>query len=110
MTDPSSPQELARHARISYEAGNYLQAANLFEAVSTSLRSAGDLLGAAEMDNNRSVALLKTGNAQAALSVSQGTEIIFSQAGDLQRQAMGLLPDFQFPKVFHHPSLTLADR
>jgi hypothetical protein len=27
-----------------------------------------------------------------------------------QRQAMGLLPDHQLPKVFHDPSLPLADR
>ena len=90
MTNPPTPQDIARTARISYEAGDYSKAANLFATASIAMRSSGDVLGSAEMDNNYSVALLKAGNAQAALSASQGTEIIFSQAGDLKRQAMAL--------------------
>ena len=70
--------------------GDYSQAANLFATASIAMRtSAGDVLGSAEMDNNRSVALLKAGNAKAALSASQGTEILFSQAGDLQASSNG---------------------
>ncbi len=42
------------------------------------------------MANNRSVAVLRSGNAQIAFSIAQGTDQIFAQAGDIRRQAMAL--------------------
>jgi hypothetical protein len=45
---------------------------------------------AAEMKNNQSVALLQSGDAQAALEAVAGTQDIFAAASDRHRQAMAL--------------------
>jgi tetratricopeptide (TPR) repeat protein len=81
---------LIEKARQAYQAEEFDQAASLFESAAASYRSAGDEPNAAEMENNRSVALLMGGNAQGALEAVQGTAETFARAGDVRRQGMAL--------------------
>lgn len=81
---------LAADANKAYQVGDYEEAAKLFENASKMYAEAGDAVNAAEMANNRSVALLQNGNTQEALEAAQGTEQVFAQAGDTRRQAMAI--------------------
>jgi tetratricopeptide (TPR) repeat protein len=90
MTNQLSPQEIADRAKRVYETGDYLQAARAYTEAASAYESAGDALTSAEMKNNRSVALLLAGEAQAALEVVEGTEKIFADSGDFRRQGMAL--------------------
>lgn len=49
-----------------------------------------DPVNAAEISNNISVCFIMQGKAQEALQACQGTDLIFEQAGDKQRQALAL--------------------
>jgi tetratricopeptide (TPR) repeat protein len=80
----------ADHAKLAYEAGNYAAAADMFLKVEESYKAADDPLMAAEMANNRSVALLQAGDAQAALDACANTHTIFSAAGDSLREGLAL--------------------
>ena len=60
-----------------------MQAAQAYE-------SANDPLNAAEMKNNRSVALLQAGKASDALQATEGTEEIFAKANDLKRKGIAV--------------------
>ncbi len=90
MTTPKDPQEYVNDAKAAYEAEEYTQAAAGFEAAQNAFEAAGDLLNAAEMANNRSVALLKSGDASAALACLENTDLVFAQAGDVERQAKAI--------------------
>jgi len=61
----------------------FLQAVHAFESVH-------DELNAAEMRNNRSVALLQWGKAKEAFEAVEGTEEIFEKAGDIRRRGMAV--------------------
>ena len=63
MTNTLSPQEMADQAKQTYQAGDYMQAAQEFAEAASAYASAGDALMAAEMKNNQSVALLLAGEA-----------------------------------------------
>jgi len=80
----------AEFGRLAYEAGNYSAAADMFQKAEQACKTAGDVLQAAEMANNRSVALLQTGDAQAAYDACAGTEMIFKNAGDTLREGLAL--------------------
>lgn len=73
-----------------FQAGDYQAAATHFEEAAQACASAGDAPAAAEMQNNRSVALLKAGNAAEALQAAGGTDEVFAQIADLRRQGMAL--------------------
>jgi tetratricopeptide (TPR) repeat protein len=75
-------------AKSAYEAEDFEEAAQWYERAAGQYSLQGDPLNAAEMANNRSVSMLRGGNAQGALQASQGTEKVFAEAGDLKRQAM----------------------
>jgi tetratricopeptide (TPR) repeat protein len=90
MINKLSPQEIADQAKGSYQAGDYLPAAQAFAEAATAYAGTGDVLMAAEMQNNRSVALLRAKEAQAAFEAVQGTDKIFEAAGDSRRQGMAL--------------------
>jgi tetratricopeptide (TPR) repeat protein len=90
MTNTLSPQELVDQAKRTYQAGDYLQAGQEFAQAASAYASAGDAMMTAEMKNNQSVALLLSGDAQAALAVIEGTEKVFADAGDFRRQGMAL--------------------
>jgi len=88
--DQSSIQSLSKQGEKAFKAGNFLEAANLFEQAAKLYTQNSDMLNAAEMANNRSVALLQAGNAQGALEAAQNTELVFAQAGDVKRQAIAI--------------------
>ena len=82
------PQQLAEQGKQAFAAKQFDQAASYFTEAASAFEALDDTLNAAEMKNNLSVALLQTGNAQAAYEAAAGTDEIFAQAGDLKRQAM----------------------
>jgi tetratricopeptide (TPR) repeat protein len=90
MTNTLSPQEMADQAKQTYQTGEYLQAAQEFAEAASLFAGAGDALMSAEMKNNQSVALLLTGEAQAALDAVAGTEQVFAGSEDFRRQGMAL--------------------
>ncbi|MDX9865470.1 MAG: hypothetical protein RBT34_11760 [Anaerolineaceae bacterium] len=91
MTDTNpSPEKLVKQAAAAYKANDYAIAAILYENASQIYTDAGDSLMAAEMDNNLSVTLLKMKNAEGALGAAAGTDILFKQAGDINRQAIAI--------------------
>lgn len=90
MNDSLSPQILAEEGRRLYSERNYRQAAEMFARAAEACRAGGDLLAAAEMKNNQSVALLQAKQPQAALEAVADTEAVFAAAGDLRRQGMAL--------------------
>jgi tetratricopeptide (TPR) repeat protein len=86
-TDPSA---LATRAEKAYRSGKYAESAGLFQQAAEGFTLGRNALKAAEMSNNRSVALLQAGDAQGALAAAQGTETVFAGAGDTYRQALAL--------------------
>jgi tetratricopeptide (TPR) repeat protein len=90
MTNTLSPQEMADQAKKTYQAGEYVQAAQEFAGTALLYAGAGNALMAAEMKNNQSVALLLAGEAQAALEAVEGTDKVFSDSEDFRRQGMAL--------------------
>ena len=84
------PISLADKGKQEYEKGNYAVAAEMFSQAAQAYASAQDELNAAEMKNNQSVALLQAGKAKEALQVTDGTEEIFQQAGDIKRQGIAV--------------------
>jgi hypothetical protein len=83
-------QSLIKQAEKAYNSSNYAQAANLYTQVQALYSQSGDTQKAAETANNASVALLKAGNAQAALDAVLGSEQVFAQVGNLRAQAIAL--------------------
>ena len=90
MNQALTPQEILAEGQAMYRAGDYLAAAQVFEAAENSFRLVDDPLSAAEMANNRSVALLQAGDAQDAFLAVDGTELIFKEAGDRRCWALAL--------------------
>jgi tetratricopeptide (TPR) repeat protein len=90
MTNGLSAQEIAERARRTYQAGDLVQAAQAFEQAAAAYAGAGDALMSAEMQNNRSVALLRAKQPEAALQAVLGTDTVFAGAGDAKRQGMAL--------------------
>jgi tetratricopeptide (TPR) repeat protein len=88
--DALSLPQMIDKAKSAYKAEDFEEAARWYERAGSQYSDQDDLLNAAEMANNRSVCLLRSGNSQAALAASKGTEKIFAQAGDLRRQAMAM--------------------
>ena len=85
-----TPAELAEAGKSAYQNGDFLAAAQAFEAAVRGYKVQDDELMAAEMANNQSVASLQAGDAQAALDAVAGTDAIFEAAGDTLRQAMAV--------------------
>ena len=88
--DNTSAASLAEKSKKEYEQGHYLAAADLFSQAAQAYISARDELNAAEMKNNRSVALLQAGKALEALQATEGTEAVFEKAGDIKRQGIAV--------------------
>lgn len=84
------PHQLAEEGKRAFAAGRYAEAARLFEEASRGYTLGRDGLHAAEMDNNRSVALLKNNQPQQALDAAAGTDKIFESFADVSKQAMAL--------------------
>lgn len=90
MSLPTDPVAICEEGKRVYQEGEYQKAAEIFLIAAEGYRQAGNASDAAEMDNNRSVALLQAGQAEAALQAVVGTVEIFAAAGDHRRQAMAL--------------------
>jgi tetratricopeptide (TPR) repeat protein len=76
--------------QAAFKAGQFLEAARFFDQAASNFLAQQDPLTAAEMQNNRSVALLKAGFPQDALAATLGTDEQFANAGDAYRQAIAL--------------------
>jgi tetratricopeptide (TPR) repeat protein len=81
-------EQLVARAQSAYEAGDYEQAIERFQAAQSAFESAGDIGMAAEMANSLSVVMLKAGRSEEALSAAQGTPDVFSSLGDPRREAL----------------------
>lgn len=85
-----TPESLALEGKAAYEREDFVEAVKAFEAAERGYTASGDTLMTAEMANNRSVVLLQSGEAQAALDAVGNTPAIFGEAGDHKRMAMSL--------------------
>jgi len=83
-------EALVRRAKKAYDQQAYQEAAEAYQSAQESYQARGEALDAAEMANNRSVALLQAGEAQAALEAVEDTPAIFAAGRDIRRQAMAL--------------------
>lgn len=85
-----TPEALSSSGKEAYQKGEFKEAARLFLEANNAFLAIGDKLNAAEMANNRSVALLQSGEPELAFTAVEGTDTTFAQAGDKRRQAMSL--------------------
>jgi tetratricopeptide (TPR) repeat protein len=90
LNETLTPEDLADHGQRAFQEGRHQEAAQMFLAAAEGYQLAGERPLAAEMQNNRSVALLQADEPQAALEAVLGTPQIFADAGDPRRQAMAL--------------------
>ncbi|MGD8405192.1 MAG: hypothetical protein PVJ21_16130 [Anaerolineales bacterium] len=86
----TDPKQFVDKGKQAFASEEYDQAASYFNQAVSAFEAQDDALNAAEMKNNLSVALLQAGKAQAALDAAAGTDEIFAQAEDVQRQAMAV--------------------
>jgi len=82
--------QIVEKATKAYEKKKFQEASDSFLQAAEEYSLTGDVLMAAEMKNNQSVALLQNGNAQASLDAVTGTDAIFASRGDKKRQGMAL--------------------
>ena len=85
---PNQAQTLAEQGKAEFQKKQYAAAAAHFQQCLDLLQTEGTSTEVAEARNNLSVALLHSGNAQAALEAVLGTEETFALAGDQQKQNM----------------------
>ncbi len=88
-----SPQKLETEGKTAYGNGDFSKAESSFTAAQAGYSAQGDHLMAAEMANNRCVALLQMDDpntAKAALKAVDDTVAVFKDAGDQTRQALAL--------------------
>lgn len=90
MIPELSIEELTSEAEKAYKDKLYIQAANSYAQIAVIYDARSELVLAAEMRNNQSVALLLANNAQAALKAALNTDVIFAEAKKLTKQAMAL--------------------
>ncbi|WP_299026448.1 hypothetical protein [uncultured Thermanaerothrix sp.] len=79
-----------KEAQTAYAQRAYEIAAQAFEKAAGAYDEGGEVLKAAEMRNNASVAWLQAERPEAALRCVEGTPELFAQAGDKRRQALAL--------------------
>jgi tetratricopeptide (TPR) repeat protein len=84
----TEPLQLAEQGKQAFSNQDYDQAADIFAQAVSAYEALEDATNAAEMKNNLSVALLQAEKAQAAYEAAAGTDEVFAQAGDINRQAM----------------------
>lgn len=73
-----------------FKAKKYSEAIQVFQKCLDSFISENDLVSAAEMSNNLSVAYLQAKQPQKAYEIVLGTDQVFESAGDKRRQAMAI--------------------
>lgn len=84
------PAQIAEQGKKAFENKKFGEAAELFRQAAEGFTAGRSGIMAAEMMNNRSVALLQAGNPQEALAAAQDTDQVFAGAHDLKRQGMAL--------------------
>lgn len=90
MATEAELKKMTEDGKQAFQAGQYQAAAGMFETAAQGYASLNDKVNAAELKNDLSVALLKMGNAQAALDAALGTEQVFERAKDARRQGMAI--------------------
>lgn len=91
MTTPTSdPDDRERRGLEAYRQGRLAEAVEHLHAALAGYRSRADSFRAAEIANNLSVILLKSGQPRQALEALQGTAAAFEAAGDALRHAQAL--------------------
>src|SRR5450759_101070 len=88
LNDQSPPELLAQMGLKAFQAQDLQKAKECFQAAREGFTNSGNSTKEAAMANNLSVILLKNGDAKAALQIADGTDKIFAEASDPQRQAM----------------------
>lgn len=89
-TNTLTPTQLEKEGQVAYQQQEYAAAAESFSAAEEGYRAKGEQHKAAQMANNRSVALLQAGEHQAALDAVSETIAVFRGAGDRYHQAMAM--------------------
>jgi tetratricopeptide (TPR) repeat protein len=84
------PAQLAQQGKTAFENKKFDEAAELFQQAAQGYTDGRSGLMAAEMMNNKSVALLKAGKPLEALMAALDTDKTFAGAKDLKRQGMAL--------------------
>ena len=82
------PAQLAEQGKQAFKDKKFDEAAELFRQAAEGYTLGNAALLAAEMQNNRSVALLQAGRAQESLDAAMGTDIVFAGAKDSLKQGM----------------------
>ncbi len=85
-----TPDELEAKGNQLYKSKRYGEAAETFQLAVEEYLLNGRPLKAAEMKNNRCVALLQDKQPREALEAAAGTELLFAEAGDRQKMAVAL--------------------
>ncbi len=85
MNESLSPKKFAERAQKAYQEGNFQEAVQDFEAAAKAYQAQGQMILAAEMWNNCSVALVQLGNGEEALRMVEPTLSLFREHGDLKR-------------------------
>lgn len=88
MNDNPSPQQLAESGKKAYQEGNFLEAAQKFEAAAKIYHSQGHTILSAEMWNNCGVALVQLNKGEEAIRAIEPTLSLFQEQGDLERLGM----------------------
>jgi tetratricopeptide (TPR) repeat protein len=84
------PDQLAEQGKQAFKNKKFDEAAELFNEAAEGYSSGRAGLMSAEMQNNRSVALLQAGKPQESLTAALDTDQIFAGANDIKRQGMAL--------------------
>ncbi|NPV56985.1 MAG: hypothetical protein HPY76_10005 [Anaerolineae bacterium] len=84
------PLSLIHSAERSYRSGNFLAAADQYNLAVQAYENNGQPEVAAEHKNNASVCYLKAGHADRALKIAIGTDLVFENSGNVQKQALAL--------------------
>lgn len=90
MKEISSAGDYLQQGNLAFQNRRYSEAAEAFRSAGEAARAEGDALKGAEMDNNLAVVLLQSGDAAGALKATAGSDALFAEANDPQRQAIAL--------------------
>jgi len=80
--------KLVESAKVDFQKNNFELAAKKFSQSLEILQGSGSPEEIAEIQNNLGVALLRCSKPQDALNAVLGTDLIFAEAGDLQKQGI----------------------
>ncbi len=90
MTEQPDPKSLSENADGVYQEGDFESAARLYGEAASVFQAQDNLIAAAEMKNNQSVAFLQANDALAAYQAAAGTADVFAATGDTRRQGIAL--------------------